>query len=449
VNRSRRRRLATATVASALLMTGLAGCGGSGDDAGTDMGASADLGAATGTIKVWAQQGQPGEVKAIQDQVAAFNKSQSDITAELTLLPQATYGQSLQTTKAEELPDAFEFDGETMASLVYAGKLRELTGVVSQSVFDNEIASVKAQNTYPNDGKVYAVSQYDSGLALYGNKSMLDAAGVTYGTTIDKAWTADQFVAAVKALAAKDKDGKPLDLKENYAGTWPGYAFTPIVASAGFPLVGSDGKSDGNLNAPAVAAAMTQMAGLRQYTDPNTDDKAFTGKRVALSWVGHWAYNDYAKALGDDLVVIPLPDWGNGTKSGQGSHSWAIGSKTSKAAAAGKFLDWVMADAAVTQVTDANAAPPGTTSVTTASKLYAPGGPLQLYADQLAKSCGSNPPTKDCVTVPRTISAAWPVINDSFSKAFWALYKGSDAQTELNNAAKTIDLDYSDNDGYQ
>lgn len=447
MNKSRSRWLATAAAASTLVVVGLAGSGGSGGGA-AEAGASADPGAATGTIKVWAQQGQPGEVKAIQDQVKAFNAAQSDVKAELTLLPQATYAQSLQTTSADALPDAFEFDGETMASLVYAGKLREVTDVVSSSVFDNEIASIKAQNTYPGDGKVYAVSQYDSGLALYGNKAMLDDANVTYGTTIDKAWTADEFVAAVKALAAKDKDGKSLDIKENYAGTWPGYAFTPIVNSAGYPLV-ADGKADGNLNNAAVAAALTQFASLRDYTDPDTDDKAFAEKRVALSWVGHWAYSDYSKALGDDLVVIPLPNWGNGTKSGQGSHSWAIGSKTTKAAAAGKFLDWIMSDDAIAQVTDANSAPPATQSVTATSKLYAPGGPLQLYADQLAKSCGSNAPTPDCVTVPRTISPAWPVINDAYSKAFWAIWKGGDAQAELNTAAKTIDLDYQDNDGYQ
>ena len=72
-----------------------------------------------------------------------------------------------------------------------------------------------------------------------------------------------------------------------------------------------------------------------------------------------------------------------------------------------------------------------------------------MYADQLAKSCGSNPPTPECVTVPRTISAAWPVINDTFSKAFWAIWQGGDAQTELDKAAKAIDLDYADNDGYK
>jgi multiple sugar transport system substrate-binding protein len=404
VGNSRRVRFASAAVATGLLAATLAGCSGGGS-AGGDTAASADLGAATGTIKVWAQQGQEGEVKAIQDQVAAFNKAQSDVKVELQLLPQGTYDQTLQTTKAADLPDAFEFGGETMAALVYAGKLREVTGAVTQATLDSEISSVVAQNTYPGDGKQYAVSQYDSGLALFGNKKLLDGAGVSYPTTIDQAWTFQQFADAVKALAAKDKDGKSLSIEENYAGQWPGYAFTPIVNSAGFPLVGADGKSVGNLNAPAVATALTDFAALREYTDANADDLAF--------------------------------------------HSWAISSTSKSAAAAGKFLDWVMADAAVKQVTDSNGAPPGTTSVTASSKLYAPGGALQLYADQLAKSCGSNPPTPDCVTVPRTISAAWPVINDTFSKAFWAIWQGGDAQSELDKAAKAIDLDYEDNDSYQ
>ena len=45
------------------------------------------------------------------------------------------------------------------------------------------------------------------------------------------------------------------------------------------------------------------------YVDPNIDDAAFTKKRVALSWVGHWVYQDYVLAAGDDLVVLPLPNF--------------------------------------------------------------------------------------------------------------------------------------------
>lgn len=409
--------------------------------------AASPAAAAKGEITVWAQQGQPGEVKAAQDQVASFNASQKDIVAKLQLLPQATYGQTLATTKVDALPDVFEFDGETLGALVYAKKLAPLDSLVSKETLDNQLASLVAEGTY-SDGKRYSVSQYDSGLALYGNKSLLDAAGVTYPTSLDKPWTAQEFYDAVNKLAAKSSSGKGLDIKENYAGTWPGYAFTPIVNSAGFPLV-KDGKAAGALNAAAATKAMTDFAALRKVTDPNTDDKAFVSKRVGLSWVGHWEYPNYSKALGADLVVIPLPDFGNGTKSGQGSHSYAIGANSKNQAAAAKFIEWVVADPQIKAVTDANGAVPGTKTALAASKLYGEGGPLKLYGDQLAKTCGSADPTPACVTVPRTISPAWPVINDKFSQAFWAVWKGGNAQAEFDKAAKAIDLDFADNNGYK
>ncbi|WP_438856514.1 ABC transporter substrate-binding protein [Agromyces sp. M3QZ16-3] len=418
----------------------LAGCSGSDGDSTTDGG--------SGTLTIWAQEGQEGEVQAAKDTVAAFNESQDEVTAELTLIPQATYGQTLQTTNADALPDVYEFDGETLASLVYAGKLMQLDGLVDQAIIDGQLPSVIAEGTY-SDGNVYGVAQYDSGLGLFGNASMLEAAGITdIPTTVEEAWTVDEFEAAVVALAEQSPEGKGLDIKEQYAGTWPGYAFTPVVASAGQPLV-KDGSADGALNAPEVADALQRFSAWRDYVDPNADDKAFTDGRVGLSWVGHWNYPAYDEAIGDDLVVMPLPDFGNGTKSGQGSHAWGIGSQSGNSEAAAAFLEFMMQDEWVLNITAANGAVPGTESAIGQSELYGEGGALRLYADQLALTCGSDDPTPDCVTVPRTISPAWPVINSAFSDAFWAIYNGADAQTELDKAAKTIDLDYSDNAGYE
>ncbi len=441
VNRTRSIRYAGITLAAGLLV---AGCSSSGSDAGGDGG---DAGAATGTIQVWRTQGQQAEQDSTQRTIDGFNESQSDITAELTFIPEGTYEQSLTTTSCDALPDVFMVDGSSIAATVYAGKLRELSDVVSAETISSQIASVQAQNTY--DDGIYAVAQFDSGLALYGNKSMLEAANVDYPTTVADAWTFEEFAAAVEALANEAKGGKGLDIKENYGGTWPGYAFTPIVNSVGFPLV-KDNSADGQLNAPEVAAALTEFAKLRKFTDANADDKAFQSERVGLSWVGHWVYNDYKDALGDDLVVIPLPDFGMGTKSGQGSSAWGISACSGSAAAAGVFLDYLMTDPEVTDMTDGNAAPPGTTSVTESSALYQAGGPLELYAEQLKLTCGAESiPTADCVTVPRTISPAWPIINTEFSKAFFDIWGGGDAQSSLDTAVKLIDLDYSDNANYE
>jgi multiple sugar transport system substrate-binding protein len=446
---TRRRAFATAS-GVAIAALALTGCSSSSDGAASGSSDSSSSGGDVVTeITVWAQEGQESEVQAAKDEIEAFNSSQSAIHATLTLVPQATYGQTLTTTSADALPDVFEFDGETLGALVYAGKLAPLDALISQATFDNELTSIQAQGKY-SDGVSYSVSQYDSGLALFGNKSMLEAAGVTnIPTTLDGAWTADEFDAVLKQLAAANPEGKALDIKEQYAGTWPGYAFTPVVASAGQPLVGSDGKADGHLNAPDVVKAVERFASWRQYVDPDADDKAFTDKRVGLAWVGHWTYQGNATALGDDLVVIPLPDFGNGTKSGQGSHSWGLGAKSPNQEAGAAFLEFIMQDEWVSQITEGNGAVPATATALAASAIYAADGPLALYGQQLAESCGSADPTPTCVTVPRTISPAWPVINQKFSEAFWAIYTGADAQSELDKAATAIDQDSADNNGYK
>ena len=443
---SRSRKLAAgAVLVAAALLT--AACGGGGDSGGASGGQSAQAGSGTGEIKVWGHQGEAGEVTALQQAVDSFNSSQTDVKVTLQLIPSNDYTKTVQATSADQLPDVLEYDGPLMSSFVYDGKLAPVDGLVSAATVSNQTASVKSQNTYPGDGKLYGVSMFDSGLGVYGNKKLLDAAGVKYPTGLDDAWTADEFQDALVKLAAVDPDGKVLDVKENYGGEWPTYGYLPIVNSTGNVVV-KDGKAEGNLNSPAAVKAVEQFAGWRQYVDPNTDDKAFTDGRVALSWVGHWLYNPYAEALGSDLVVMPLPDFGAGTKTGQGSWAWGVGASSKNGAAAGKFLDYLMNDTNVAAMTEANAAPPGTTSVTAASALYKPGGPLELFSEQLAKTCGTNPPTESCVATPRPITPAYPVISQQFSQAFLNAYMGADAQAEFDKAAKAIDQDYEDNNGY-
>ena len=434
-----RTRLAAATLAVPLLV--LAACsdaeGGGGSDGGT---------AAADEITVWAHQGQESEVDALQQAIDDFN-AQGEGTVTLQFVPEADYTSTVTTTSPKDLPDVLEFDGPMMASLVYAGKLAPLGDLVSGETVDNQTESVLAQNTNPADGELYGVSQFDASLGVYGNKALLDAAGVEYPTSLDDAWTAEEFEAALEKLAATDDDGKVLDIKENYGAEWPTYGFLPVAWSAGEQIV-VDGAADGHLNSPAVVEAVERFAGWRDLIDPNTDDAAFVDGRVALSWVGHWVYNPYSEALGEDLVVLPLPDFGSGPKSGQGSWAWGVSPESDNRELAGRFLDFLTSDDAVAAMTDANAAPPATRTVTESSTLYGADGPLAIFAESLARTCGDAAPTTDCVATPRPITPAYPVISQQFSEAFFGAYEGGDAQELLDQAARTIDLDFQDNDGY-
>ncbi|MDQ1022183.1 ABC transporter substrate-binding protein [Streptomyces afghaniensis] len=436
------RRTACTGLALAPLLA-LAACGGGG---GTD--ASAEAGSGKGTISVWAHQGQKNEASALQNAVKSFNSSQNKIKADLKLIPEADYTKTITATDAAELPDVMEFDGPTMANFVYTKKLAPIDTYVSAKTLDNATDASKAQGEV--GGKHYGLGMFDSGLGIYGNKKLLDAAGVKYPKGLSDAWTADQFTAALKTLKAKDPDGKTVDLQESggYAKEWGTYGFAPIVWSAGGSLL-KDGKAEGALDTPAVVSALKTFQSWKTYVDPNTDGNAFAKGRVALSWVGHWMYPAYSQALGDDLVVLPLPDFGNGPKTGQGSWAWGIGANTKNAKAAGTFLDTLLNDTNVTAMTTANGAVPATRTALAKSSLYKQGGPLQLFADQLAKPCGDSDITKSCVAVTRPVTPGYPTVTAKFSEALNSVYGGADPKSALEKAARAIDRDFSDNAGYK
>jgi len=408
----------------------------------------AQAGSGTGTITVWAHDGIPAENASIEAAVAEFNAADTGVTAKLTLLPAATYTQTIDDTPRSKLPDVLEYDGPTMSAYVYAGKLSPIAGLVSAATIANQTSSIVAQDTYPGDNKLYGVAIINSGFGMYGNKELLQKAGVTWPTSWSDAWTADEFQADLAKIAKVTPQGKALDVQENdFPGEEASYGFLPIVNSAGYQAV-SDNTAQGNLDNPKVVAAVEQFASWSKYIDANTDGNAFVDGRVALSWVGHWMYPTYSKAIGNNLVALPLPNFGDGAKGAQGSWAWGISSNSKNGKAAGNFLDYLMSDKIVEEYTNADGAPPATKTALAASSLYKPGGPLYLFAEALNDSCGTGALTTSCVSVPRPVTPAYPVISQQFGSVIENALKGQNVQTLLDNAATAIDQAYSDNDNY-
>ncbi|WP_326594751.1 extracellular solute-binding protein [Streptomyces sp. NBC_01803] len=405
-------------------------------------------GSGTGDISVWAHQGTVPENEALIGIVADFNRSQDKVRARLRLTPPADYTGTVLITEPADLPDVLEFDGPTMASLVANGKLTAITPYVSSGTVDNATDTIRAQGMA--GGELYGLGMYDSGLGVYGDKSQLDAAGVDYPRGLDDAWSAEEFTDALGTLAARDDDGQVLDIRENDGlGTeWGTFGFSPVLWSAGGGLLAGD-HAAGVLDTRETAAAFERFQEWKRYVHPNPDGTALQEREVALSWAGHWVYGDYAASLGSDLVVMPLPDFGNGVKTGQGSWAWGIGANTKNGTAAGAFLDYLLGDERVARMTEANTAPPGTRSALAASPLYGDGGPLRLFAEQLDRPCGDRDITPSCVAVTRPVTPGYPVITSEFSQALTKIYGGDDPRDRLSGAARAIDRSYADNDGYE
>lgn len=120
--------------------------------------------------------------------------------------------------------------------------------------------------------------------------------------------------------------------------------------------------AEGVLNGDAAVAWGDWFQGLFDMgyatATPVDPDADFKEGRVALSWVGHWMYNDYNEALGDDLVLIPVPDFGAGAVTGMGSWNWGITSSCENPDGAWAFIEFLMSPENTASMANSNGAIP-------------------------------------------------------------------------------------------
>ncbi len=392
-------------------------------------------------ISVWFHTGRPEEKQVMENQVKRFNESQDKIKVRLTLIPEGDYNTQIQAAAADgKLPDLLDLDGPYVYNYAWKKHLIPIDHLLPHEIKKDLLPSIIEQGTYR--GKLYAIGTFDSGLGLYGNRKFLSAVAAHIPTGPQNAWKIDEFEKILAALAQKDKDGKVLDLRMDYRGEWFTYAFSPAIHSGGGDLINRDNfqNATGILNGPSAVKAMQHIKVwfAKQYVDPNTDTNSFVNGRVALSWCGHWEYPRYSTALGNDLVVLPLPDFGNGTKTGMGSWCWSITSNCKNPQRAMQFLLFLLRPTEILAMCRANGAVPARKSAIAASTLYQDNGPLHLFARQLEGG----------YAVPRPQTPAYPVITSVFQQAFQDIRHGRDVKQALDQAASMINQDIKDNKGY-
>ncbi|MCB2181044.1 MAG: sugar ABC transporter substrate-binding protein [Desulfobulbaceae bacterium] len=391
-------------------------------------------------IEVWYHTGRPEEKAVFEDQVSRFNRSQNKVRVALTLIPEGDYNTQVMAAAAGgSLPDLLDVDGPYMAGYAWNGHLRPIDDLLPEPVKQDLLPSIIAQGSYKE--RLYAVGTFDSGLGLYANREKLAAVAARIPQKPEEAWSIDEFERILADLSRQDDDGQVLDIRLDYRGEWQTYAFAPILQSAGGDLIDrrTYGASSGILNGPESVAGLQHLSKWLKngYIDPNIDTAGFTGGKVALSWCGHWEYHRYRKALSDKLLVLPLPDFGRGSKTGMGSWCWAVTSKTQHPREAMQFLLFLLRPAELLAMSEANGAVPATMQAISRSSLYGPGGPLHLFVLQLQQNA-----------VPRPQTPGYPVITSAFQQAFQDIRNGADVKTSLDRAVEVIDQDIQDNEGY-
>ena len=403
------------------------------------------------------------------DSVEAFNAgpgAEKGITVELLPIPETGYETAINAMAASaDLPDAMYMDGPFLVGFAWNGILRAFDSCISEDTKAGFLPSIIEQGTY--DGQLYSLGSFDSGLGLWAHKSMLDEVGARIPAGPDDAWTVEEFTQVLKDLQAAGKGANgPLDIKWFYgAGEWRPYGFAPMIWSAGGDIIDRStmASSDGFFNGPEAVGAWTTFQGwvndglidIVAEDDNNftvgPDTEANTGDETPISWVGHWMYPLYSENV-DDLVLLPLPDFGNGSKTGMGSWNWAITTGNDGVADSGDeldmdavwaWVDWAISPAEVERLATGEGAIPSTLDGLAASPLHQEDGVMAMYVTNL-NNAHADTTMAQAGAVPRPNTPAYKVIRDAFSSAMADIIAGADVQTILDDAVRMIDQEIED-----
>ena len=382
------------------------------------------------TIDLWTHAGgNEAELGVITTIVDDFNASQNKYKVTVQAFPQDSYNQSVvAAAAAKKLPCILDIDGPNVPNWAWAGYLAPLEGM------DDVLSKYLPSTVGKYKDKYYSYGYFDVALNMTSRKSVLKKYGIRMAT-IDKPWTADEFMAGLKKIKDSGDFVNPLDLQTGSTGEWWPYAYSPLLQSFGGDLINrNDYKSaEGVLNGDKALAwaawfrglATDKLMPLKSGAAPGKD---FLNGKTAILYNGSWGAADGRKKFGDDIVFLPPPDFGNGPKIGGASWQWGMSTNCSDRAGAMEYMKFASTDKYVAMFATSSVAIPSTDAAAATVKGYETGGENDIFR-QLSKK----------FAVVRPVTPGYPFIATEFTKTAQDILNGADPQKALDQAVKNID----------
>lgn len=417
------RALVALLFASALL---LAACG-STEDAGPVK------------VSMWSHAaGNEQEIATVKEAIADFNASQSDYEVVLEEFPQESYNDSIiAAATSDSLPCIVDVDGPIMPNWAWAGYMQPIS--IDPALEDSLLAGAKG---YYN-GELYSAGAWDAALGILTLKSYLDEAGVRV-PTVDSPWTQAEFDSALAALDDLGKFDYVLDWGNGWTGEWFPYAYSPLLQSFGGDLINRDDylSADGVVNgAEAIAFGEWFQSTFEDgYANPKQsgDRTEFVNGTIAIQYNGNWAVKDAYAKFGDDLLILPPPDFGNGPKIGAASWQFGVSSSCDQVEGATAFIEFILQDKYIVAFANRIGLIPATATATAEVPDYAAGGAFSVFVE-----------FSNQFAVKRPETPAYLFISKAFEKAVADIINGGDVKRALDTAADEIDRDIADNGNYE
>lgn len=380
-------------------------------------------------IVVWRHQTGDAEMAASAASVARFNLKQTRWQIRVEAIPQGSYKQAVTAAAlAGRLPCALTLDQPQVPNFAEAGHIRPMEQALRPVGAD---ALIPGARTVYRD-QLFAVGQFDVALALFARASVLQRHGIRVATAAQP-YTASEFRDILRRLQRAGVR-YPLDANAQLGGEWAAYAFSPWLVSGGADLVDRHDptRAEGVLNSDAALRVIDYYQSLfveRLAPRKPVDDQAFSNGRAIFHFTGSWSAADYRKRFGDDLLALPVPDFGAGPKIGAGSWQWAIGSRCAHPEAARDFIAHLVSTDEIVAFSDATGLMPTSAAAADRSQHFRNGAFGRTFFDFARTQAVARPATP-----------LYPLISSSFERALQEVREGADAAQALDRAVEAIEL---------
>jgi multiple sugar transport system substrate-binding protein len=400
--------------------------------------ATAPLLAAPVEIKLWRHDTGDADMAAGKATVERFNRAQHRWKVVVEAIPQGSYTESITAAAmVGQLPCVIAMDQPTVPNFAWAGHVRPLDGWLPSEALAR--LTPGGRGTYR--GQLYSVGQFDVVLALYARRSQLHALGVRVAT-MEQPYTAAEFHDILLRVKQSGRYRFPLDLNGRFKGEWYSYAFAPWLQSAGTDLIdrASYLRVDGVLNSDAAIGVGRYYGRLfkDRLSERNpADEKAFEQGRALFHYTGSWKAREYGERFGDDLVVMPPPDFGHGPKIGAASWQWGITRNCRQPEGAAAFLAHLISTPELAAASETTGLVPVSAESAALTAHYRPGGDWRIYFEFAQR-----------YAVPRPATPAYPALSSAFEKAMLDIRSGKDAAEALDQAVEATEHNLARNNGY-